>query len=955
MLFKQTPSGCRNTKIIISESDDSDDSVESDEDDSSEGGSDSSEELSSSNSDEESSSNEEESEEESAEESSNQSSAKAPPQKQPVAPKDKGGRPQDEESKIQSHHASAKAPPQKQLVAPKDKGGRPSAEKKAELEAAVSEIAAVVAKCAQRLNMAHDRMLDAVLDQEGRGANAWNIYQCYVVDNFDEEIIRLPEHDRVDSFNPGLRVFKELISFQMKEGAENWSFDSVFLACGRIVNQDQSLCELAYAGLAEDFFSKQLGIRESLIQGHFRTHVFYEESRSSAAHVKKKILTAKLLPSEQSECAEDNANEEETLQEESNPQAKQSDEKLRESLNNLLKKLNLKPSQTWKALPKYLAQKRYTIINWPRVVPLPFESRVSRKGIVGLGVDARKAWYAGLTSATNRLSLQPWGETVLTRVTATAADTPVIQLAPEGPKKPPILVFEDTSVVLNGVAVGRDTENQWTPLAATGSTSPLEKGKKRASADDPAKEGDELPPSGPGPKKRAKTADVTAQALSVIDKTPASNPTVLSTPNVTVPSAQAAAEDNAMLAKPKNKANKDDVAAVVRKNKTNKDEGVTVAVAHKKRANKYDKDADKTKKAKSKSSSKKDKDRGRKQGATRSNQTSDVEEEEKESGADWEQENRMEHPRDTRHVEMRAQESHGDVTGFKETDIAHNQFPQERRACDENTRGEAPPFSQRRESQTSVYETVHQRSDGGRSGNPFFPAIQSFPESSARSSTAPSESGFSMTSESSGHHQRHSSLAPSHSSLAPSEDEYEYPPRHRYRQQEPRSRNISPGLTGYGFNNANIPSISTGYNGPWSGPYDSQAQHPSRQHQYARQDARQDHFQDALVGPGMNVANSMSNLGNGVGTGMGSGMNVVNSMSNLGNNILGAGMGHVGMNMMTGIHNGGSGNLANGNVVGGSNNHFHAENAFDNLLDMGDQQGLREQHLPFRVHGDVFS
>lgn len=38
----------------------------------------------------------------------------------------------------------------------------------------------------------------------------------------------------------------------MKEGAENWSFDSVFLACGCIVNQDQSLCELAYAGLAED-------------------------------------------------------------------------------------------------------------------------------------------------------------------------------------------------------------------------------------------------------------------------------------------------------------------------------------------------------------------------------------------------------------------------------------------------------------------------------------------------------------------------------------------------------------------------------------------------------------------------------------------------------------------------------------------------------------------------------
>lgn len=64
--------------------------------------------------------------------------------------------------------------------------------------------------------------------------------------------------------------------------------------------------------------------------------ISYEESRSSAAHVKKKILTAKLLPSEQSECAEDNANEEETLQEESNPQAKQSDEKLRESLNNLL-------------------------------------------------------------------------------------------------------------------------------------------------------------------------------------------------------------------------------------------------------------------------------------------------------------------------------------------------------------------------------------------------------------------------------------------------------------------------------------------------------------------------------------------------------------------------------------------------------------------------------------------
>ncbi|KAF9053464.1 hypothetical protein BJ165DRAFT_1524158 [Panaeolus papilionaceus] len=467
-------------------------------------------------------------------------------------------------------------------------GGRPSAARKAELESGIEELCQLLTRVVKKSGFKPDRVIDAFLERNGRGMNPWNTYQQYlqVPAHREEEMKRLPEAERVkegdiiptqlvgrmyelfkvqtqDQGQILLTKFRESLDLEdsnvtfrirddgfqnwcarvqkiMKEGGDNWSFDSLFIACGRVVNQDQSLCEILYGGMGDEFFSKHFDIPESVIQGHFRTHVYLAASKSSAEAVGKKIMAAAPLskkdPEQPKEEEEDSSNQEE--EPESNVARKQQNAKLRASLDILLEPLKLSVGQRWKGLPNALASKRHTLVNWPHDVGFPFET-TKKKGIAGLTNEARKAWLAAIDDKKAPLKLVPWPRD------GTSKNTPVIQLCPGTLNAPLVCLFKDETVWLGGIQgmqVQRGDDNQWKPVPAKSiPDKPAQKkddNKKRSKSQECSgseigngNSDHESPAPYTPPKKKVKISDVLETRKSPVDTQVNNHPAIQETPS----------------------------------------------------------------------------------------------------------------------------------------------------------------------------------------------------------------------------------------------------------------------------------------------------------------------------------------------------------------------------------------------------------------------------------------
>ncbi|KAF9041372.1 hypothetical protein BJ165DRAFT_1406320 [Panaeolus papilionaceus] len=369
----------------------------------------------------------------------------------------------------------------------RNKGGRPSAERNAIFREGVEKLSELLAEIAKESGYKTERIIEALFEKQGRGPNLWNIYQRYLASNLLGEISHLPEAERpkttqrlaIGTVQKLWELFKErsgeygeafLLSWRelqelsdtnvcfrersenfdafckrvqkiMKEGADVWCFDSVFMACGRVVNQDQSLGEILHAGKAEDFFSR-FSVPESTILGHFRAHVFNAVSMESAPTIGQRIMAT---PIPDNLVATPSADLKEALvgriaKTSGAAERKLQDEVfLRESLQQFLAKLKLNSNQIWRGLPTALSSKKYTIFNWPLEIPWPHQT-TRRKGIAGLCIEHRKAWFSALKDPIYPLELKPWA------IGSTSKGTPVIVRRKAIGKEPEVLYAHDVAV-----------------------------------------------------------------------------------------------------------------------------------------------------------------------------------------------------------------------------------------------------------------------------------------------------------------------------------------------------------------------------------------------------------------------------------------------------------------------------------------------------------------------------